>query len=72
MTELSASFSRKSFLQVHLILYGISREIFYKFLNGVIIHKPSFRFKNNFRFYNILRTLGFIRREIGRINPSGE
>lgn len=69
MAELAGYFSEKKSLQVHLILYGISREIFYQVPRAVTIHRPEFRFNNKFRFFYTIRTLFYLRRTIIQINP---
>ena len=56
MTELAWHFTTKRDLEVHLVLYGITREIFYSIPGNIIIHKPTFLFKNRFRFYYTIKT----------------
>lgn len=70
MSELINFFSSTGKYEIHLILYGIKREIFYDIDNKIIIHKPAFQFNNNFRFYNTIKTILFLRREIKKIKPS--
>ena len=55
--------------EIHLILYGSEREVFYKVDQRVIIHTPSFEFNNRFRTLNTVRTLFYLRKEIKRIRP---
>ncbi len=69
MAELTGYFSSKKDIEIHLVLYGISREIFYPIPDSIIIHKPSFRFNNNWRLYNTVRTLFYLRNTIKRIGP---
>jgi GalNAc-alpha-(1->4)-GalNAc-alpha-(1->3)-diNAcBac-PP-undecaprenol alpha-1,4-N-acetyl-D-galactosaminyltransferase len=70
MSELAVYFSSKSKFEIHLVLYGISREIFYPIPGSIIIHKPSFTFNNRWRFYFTIRTLFYLRKVIIGINPT--
>lgn len=69
MSELATFFAKKNNLEVHLVLYGINREIFYSIPQNVVIHRPRFPFKNRSRFISTLKTLFFLRKEIKIINP---
>lgn len=69
MSELAEYFCSKSKYEVHLILYGISREMFYAVPDTVIVHSPSFEFDNTRRFYNTIKTLWFVRTTIKAIHP---
>jgi GalNAc-alpha-(1->4)-GalNAc-alpha-(1->3)-diNAcBac-PP-undecaprenol alpha-1,4-N-acetyl-D-galactosaminyltransferase len=69
MSELACHFATKKEAEVHLILYGISREIFYSIPDNIIIHKPSFRFNNRYRLFYTLKTLISLRNTIKKINP---
>ena len=68
MSELSWYFASREELELHLVLYGISREIFYAVPENMIIHKPAFGFNNSRRFISTIRTIFFLRRTIARIN----
>jgi GalNAc-alpha-(1->4)-GalNAc-alpha-(1->3)-diNAcBac-PP-undecaprenol alpha-1,4-N-acetyl-D-galactosaminyltransferase len=70
MSELAAYFSGKGEIETHLILYGITREIFYPVSENIIIHKPSFRFNNRWRLFYTLKTLCFLRSRIKEIKPA--
>ncbi len=69
MSELAWHFATKSEVELHLVLYGIKQEIFYSLPDNVVIHKPKFRFKNAFRLFYTLKTLGYLRKTISRIKP---
>jgi GalNAc-alpha-(1->4)-GalNAc-alpha-(1->3)-diNAcBac-PP-undecaprenol alpha-1,4-N-acetyl-D-galactosaminyltransferase len=69
MSELITNFSKKKNLEVHLLLYGIKRDIFYPLPHEVIVHQPSFLFNDNRRMFSTIRTLFYVRREIKRIKP---
>ncbi len=69
MSELVWHFASKNDSEIHLILYGITREIFYKVPDNITIHKPSFEFNNSRRFLSTVKTLSFLRKKIKSINP---
>ena len=69
MSEILDEFSKDETLELHLILYGITREIFYKIPENVKIHLPDFEFNNNYRTFYTLKTLYFLRKTIRKINP---
>jgi GalNAc-alpha-(1->4)-GalNAc-alpha-(1->3)-diNAcBac-PP-undecaprenol alpha-1,4-N-acetyl-D-galactosaminyltransferase len=69
MAQLLDSFSCKPDLEIHLILYGINRDIFYAIPESINIHYPDFVFNKNKRFFSTLKTLKFIRLKIKKIKP---
>lgn len=69
MSELAAYFCQKPDLEVHLVLYGINRDIFYTLPDNLIIHRPSFTFDNHKRLRHTLKTLWFLRATIRRLHP---
>jgi len=69
MSELIWHFSMQNVIEIHLILYGIKRDIFYKIPDIVVIHRPEFKFNNNFRFISTIRTMLFLRKETKQIKP---
>lgn len=69
MSELAEYFASTETLEVHLVVYGITREIFYKIPEAVIVHTPLFRFNNTLRFFSTLRTLAYLRSVMKRISP---
>lgn len=69
MSELVNYFASTKKYEVHLILYGIKRELFYEVQNNVIVHKPRFEFDNSKRLFSTLKTIRFLRKEIKAINP---
>ena len=69
MSELVGYFSGKERLEVHLILYGIKRDMFYTVPDSVMIHKPSFEFNNDYRTFYTLKTVLFLREKIKQIDP---
>lgn len=69
MSELAQYFCGKATYEVHLILYGLTREIFYQVPNTLIIHKPDFEFDNSKRTWNTFKTLWFLRQKIKEVQP---
>lgn len=70
MSELAWFFSTKNNVEIHLILYGIKREIFYSIPENIIIHKPNFNFNNKYRTFFTLKTSAFLRKTIKLIKPA--
>jgi glycosyltransferase involved in cell wall biosynthesis len=70
MSVLINEFSKKKGIVIHLVLYGLKRDIFYTLPQNINVHKPSFVFNNKFRFISTLRTIWFLRKEISLIKPS--
>jgi glycosyltransferase involved in cell wall biosynthesis len=69
MSELIYHFSSEKNLEVHIILYGLKRDIFYQLPNGMLVHKPPFEFNNQRRLISTIRTLCYLRKEIKKIKP---
>lgn len=69
MSELVNYFSATGKYEVHLLLYGIKREVFYSISNEIIIHKPSFEFDNAKRFLSTIKTMQFLRKKCKEIHP---
>lgn len=69
MAELAGYFALKNDIEVHLVLYGISREIFYQLPEQIKIHIPEFDFNDTRRFNSTIKTLFFLRKIIKKIKP---
>lgn len=69
MSVLAYYFSEVSNREVHIILYGSSKEIFFKIPDNVHFHQPRFEFKNSLRFFSTIRTLLYLRKEVRKISP---
>jgi glycosyltransferase involved in cell wall biosynthesis len=69
MSELAGYFSSRDDLEVHLVLYGITREIFYDIPQDIVVHTPRFIFSRSNRLISTIRTLIFLRKTIGDIAP---
>ena len=70
MSELISFFHKKPDLEVHVILFGRKREMFFEIPNGVKVHKPGFEFKNKYRTIFTIKTIFFLRQKIKAIDPS--
>lgn len=55
--------------EVHLILYGSERTVFYDINSAVITHVPSFEFNKQRRTLSTIKTMRFLRKTIRVINP---
>jgi len=69
MSELATYFAAREELEVHLVLYGISREIFYPIPDNILISIPGFKFHNRWRLWYTIKTIYFLRKAIKRIKP---
>jgi GalNAc-alpha-(1->4)-GalNAc-alpha-(1->3)-diNAcBac-PP-undecaprenol alpha-1,4-N-acetyl-D-galactosaminyltransferase len=70
MSEIIEFCSRKPEVELHLVLFGIKREIFYEIPKSILIYKPDFEFDNTKRSWHTLKTIYFIRKTIKKINPN--
>lgn len=69
MSELINGFIRNHDAEVHVILYGIERNVFYEIDERAVFHRPEFVFTNKHRTWSTLKTMAYLRKEIKRINP---
>lgn len=69
MSELAWYFSTKNEVELHLVLYGIKREVFFPIPESVQVYSPGYKFDNRYRTLNTLRTLYYLRRTVKRIKP---
>lgn len=69
MSEVANDFANRKNVEVHLLLFGKEREIFYDIEPNIIVHRPQFVFNNKVRTYNTLKTIFFIRQEVKKIKP---
>ncbi len=69
MAELAGYFSTRHEVSVHVILYGINREIFYPLPASATVHKPSFLFNTKHRKLSSFKTLLYLRRKIKVLKP---
>lgn len=64
MATLLGEFSQKPGLELHLIIYGRKREVFFPLPEGVHLHVPPFEFDDHSRAVSTLKTALFLRRKI--------
>lgn len=69
MTEIAWNFSKRENVELHLLMFGRTREIFYEIPKDLIVHKPTFEFDNRHRTLSTIRTISFIRKETKQIHP---
>lgn len=69
MSELADYFVKKKNVELHLILYGRGRSIFYKLPGSVIIHRPDWPFDNSKRLWHTFKTIVYLRKTIKRLQP---
>lgn len=69
MSELLFHLAGKEQTDVHLVLYGKTREVFFSVPDSVKIHTPVWPFKNSRRIFSTMRTLFWLRRTVKTINP---
>lgn len=69
MTEIAWNFSRRKDIELHLLMFGKDRNIFYDIPRNIIIHKPSFQYTNGQRVWFTLRTILYIRKELRQLRP---
>jgi len=69
MSELINYFTAQDKYNVHLVLYGIKRDVFYEISKDTIVYRPEFEFDNANRLKSTLKTMVFLRRTIKKINP---
>ena len=71
MAVLAGYFAEKPYLDVHIVLYGMHRDIFYSLPFNVKVHKPDFTFMNTtgLRLISSIRTLFYLRRTISALKP---
>lgn len=70
MAELANYFSKIEQVKVHLVLYGIKRDIFYPLPANITIHTPGFPFNDSRRLQSSLKTMAYLRKEIRSIRPA--
>lgn len=69
MSEIAWNFSKRENIELHLLMFGKDRKIFYDIPENITIHKPDFEFNDNKRTLSTIKTIFFIRKEVKKINP---
>lgn len=70
MSEIAWDFSKRENVELHLLLFGRTRAIFYDIPKTIVIHKPSFEYVDSKRTITTFKTIQYIRKEIKAIAPS--
>jgi len=70
MSVLANNFASRENTEVHLVLYGKEREIFYHVDSRIVIHVPHFSFNDSQRVLSTIWTMLWIRKEIKKIVPN--
>lgn len=68
MAVLLTYFDAKPGLDLHLVLFGAKRDIFYEIPENISIHRPEFTFDNGKRLLHTWYTLRFLRRKMKELN----
>ncbi|GAB1405507.1 glycosyltransferase family 4 protein [Lentimicrobium sp.] len=69
MSVIANYFAKSGNIDVHLCVYGISKNQFYTLHKNVQIHIPDFDFNNERRFINTLKTMKFLRHKVRSLKP---
>ncbi len=69
MSILINEFCKYENVDIHLLLYGKSPDLFYQIPASVIVHKPAFNFNNTNRIISTFRMMLFIRRLLRNMKP---
>jgi len=70
MSELLNNFAMRDNVDIHLVLYGKNREIFYPVDSAIMIHTPRFKFRDSQRTLSTIHTMLWLRKKIKSITPS--
>jgi len=70
VSVLSNNFANCEDSDVHIILIGKKRDVFYNINKAITIHKPNFKFNNKNRFFSTFKTLLFLRETIKMLEPN--
>lgn len=69
MSVLANGFTNYPDSEIHLILYGSDRSVFYQIEPTIHIHVPNFEFNKQRRTWDTLKTIRFLRKTIREIKP---
>lgn len=69
MSGLAAQFAANDSLDVHLVMYGSNRVMFYSLPPSVTVHNPEWNFDFKKRIWHGLKTLLFLRKKITSLQP---
>ncbi len=68
-STLLQEFAKCDHLELHLLLYGRKRDIFFVLPDKVKVHRPNFEFDRYPRFMATLKTVHFIRSTLTKLQP---
>lgn len=68
MAELANEFTLRGH-EVHLVLYGMHRDVFYPLDPAITLHRPGFAFDPRRRMLSTIRTLFFLRKCLRKLRP---
>lgn len=69
MTEIAWDFSKRKDVELHLMMFGRERTIFYDVPKNMTIHKSTFKYKPRHRLLFTLKTIRYIHSELKQIKP---
>lgn len=69
MSILINEFSKYKGVDIQLIMFGDSPEIFYKIPDTIKVHMPDFKFNNQKRILSTIKSILFVRKRLRLINP---
>lgn len=69
MSEIAWNFSRRKDIELHLLMFGRERHVFYEIPKNMVVHKPTFEYTPRHRYLFTLRTIHYIRTKLKKINP---
>lgn len=69
MSELANYFAKKEDTDVHLVLYGKSRDVFFPLDEKIQVYRPDFQFDAHTRFLSTVKTVFFLRNTVRAIQP---
>ena len=69
MSELAAFFCLQEDIEVHLVMYGKTAEVFYHVPQNLKIHRPVQSFNDRFRTFHTLKRLIYLRQTVKEIRP---
>jgi glycosyltransferase involved in cell wall biosynthesis len=67
MSELANQFSTYENTEIHLVLYGKNRDVFYEIPASIIMYRPAFLFEKHSRLVSTIKTLFFLRTTLKEI-----
>lgn len=70
MSELAGYFASAKKINLHIIIYGKKREVFYKLPDSITMHQPLWPFINKYRLYYTVKTLLYLRRTVKEVDPN--